>query len=106
MPTTFTFTFIATRSTPINILSFIPYCPFPTIEQREKGEKGWAKVWAREFTNVRVANPHRHNHKSKIIRSFALCPPFRGTSIRTFTGPRNGFRGREKLAGFIVHGSR
>lgn len=39
VPTTFTFTFIATRSTPINILSFIPYCPFPTIEQRERRER-------------------------------------------------------------------
>lgn len=88
MATTFTFMFIATRSTPINILSFIPYCPFPRRSNRvPRGGGEGAKVSDREFTNLRVANPHRHNHKSKIIRSFALCRHFGDV-----TGPRNGFR--------------
>lgn len=40
MATTFTFTFIATRSTPINILSFIPYCPFPQRSNRVPWGRG------------------------------------------------------------------
>lgn len=74
------------------------HCSFSTIEQSSmgEGEEGWAKVWVREFTNVRVANPHRHNHKSKIIRSFALCPPFRGRRFERLQAPVMDFEeGRE-----------